>query len=81
MLVVQTDVVGKQVQGPVIGEGLWNGYEFAGFICAFWLWVEHVVFGDEMACTRMQRAGKKGAHDQVCQSSAASIPQEKVIEG
>lgn len=53
VLVVQTDVVGKQIQRPVIGEGLWNRYEVAGVFCAFWLWVEHVMFGDEMACTRM----------------------------
>ncbi len=38
------------------------------------------MFGDEVACTRMQRACKKGAHDQVYQGLAAGIPQEKGIE-
>ena len=81
MLVMQTHVVGKHVQRPVVGEGLWNGYKVAGFNCAFRLWVKNIVLGDEMARTRMQRARKKGAHDQVYQRSAASVPQKKVIEG
>lgn len=54
VLIVQTDVVGKQVERPVIGEGFWNGYEVAGFMRAFGLRVEDIVLGDEVACTRMQ---------------------------
>lgn len=81
VLVVQTHVVGKHVQWSVIREGLWNRHEVVGFFCAFRLWVEHIMLGDEMACTRMQRAGQKRAHDQVCQGSATCVPQEKVIEG
>lgn len=81
VLVVQTHVVSKYIQWPVIRIGLRNGYKIAGFFCALRLWIEHIVLGDEMACTRMQRAGKKGAHDQVCQGPAASIVQENVVEG
>ena len=39
------------------------------------------MLGNKVACTRMQRAGKERAHDQVYKSSAASIAQENVIEG
>lgn len=33
-----------------------------------------------MACAGMQRAGKEGAHDEVCQGLTANKTQEKVIE-
>ena len=33
-----------------------------------------------MACARMQRAGKEGAHDKVCQGLTASKTQEDIVE-
>ena len=80
MLVVQSHIIGKHIQRPVIRKGLWNGHKIAGFFCALRLWVEHIVLGDKMACARMQRAGKEGARDEVYQGLTASKTQEKVIE-
>lgn len=81
VLVVQAHVVSEHVQWPVIRKGFWDGYKVAGFSRTFRLWVEHIMLGNKVACTRMQRAGKERAHDQVHKSSAASIAQENVIEG
>lgn len=81
VLVVQTDVIGEEVERSVVRVGL-GKWDLVGGVrrVLFWL-LENVVFGDEVACDRVQGAGEEGAQDEVAERLAADVLHEEVVDG
>ena len=81
VLVVQTDVVGEEVERSVVRVGL-GKWDLVGGVrrVLFWL-LENVVFGDEVARARMERSGEEAAHDQVAQCPSSCEADKCEVEG
>jgi len=80
VLVVQTDVVGEEVERSVVRVGL-GKWDLVGGVRRVLLGLlENVVLGDEVACARMERSGEKAAHDQVAQCPSSCESNEREVE-
>lgn len=66
VLVVQPNIVGKEVERAVVREGLWWRRAILGCVLGRGSSVvEDVVLGDEVACAGVERAGEEGGEDEV----------------
>ena len=58
MFIVETNVVGKEIEGTVVGECFWRwGVGFGCDCSCDGGAVEEVVFCDEVSCARVEGAG------------------------
>lgn len=87
VLVVQTHVVGQDVQNTVVRERLWWRRQLSllallvRFLQGARVLCENVVLGDEVACYGVQGAGEEGAQDEVAERLAADVLHEEVVDG
>lgn len=81
VLVVQPDIVGQDVEGAVVGKGLWNGDLVVGVPLSRGDGLVDVVLGDEVAGQRVQAAGKEGGEQQVEESVDRSEAEEEDVKG
>jgi len=83
MLIMQSHIVRQEIEWAIIRERLWDrdghiawpGGLFQGRA------VEDVVFGDEVARTRVQGAGQEGAKDEVYEGVWGGVRDEEVVKG
>lgn len=80
VLVVEADVVGEEVQGPVVREGLGHGDLVRRLPLRRRHRLVHVVLGDEVARRRVQAPRQEGRQEQVEQGLLAQERDEHVVE-
>lgn len=73
MLVMQTHVVGKDIERSIVRERLRKWDPVLRVPCCGGLLLENVVLGDEVARTGVQRAGQERAQKQVYQRLSPNI--------
>lgn len=81
VLVVQADVVGEPVQGPVVGEGLGDGDAVLRVLLGRGDGLVDVVLGDEVAGQRVQAAGEEGGEEEVEDGVERGEAVEDEVEG
>lgn len=81
VLVVQADVVGEPVEGPVVGEGLGHGDHVAGVPLRGGDGFVDVVLGDEVAGHGVEAACEEGGEQEVQQGVGGRVAQQEGVEG
>lgn len=81
VLVVEADVVGEEVEGPVVRVGLGHGEAVGRVGLGRGHGRVDVVLGDEVARQRVQAAGEERRQDEVEQGFAAQGAQDDGVEG
>lgn len=81
VLVVEADVVGEEVEGPVVGEGLWDGDAVGGVLLLGGDGLVDVVLCDEVAGEGVEGAGEEGGDEEVEDGVGAPEGVEGVVEG
>lgn len=81
VLVVQADVVGQEVEGPVVAEGLWDGDVVLGVAGLGRDSLVDVVLRDEVASQRVEGTGEERREDEVKQRLTRSdASDQEVVE-
>lgn len=80
VLVVQADVVGEPVEGPVVGEGLGDGDAVVRVALLGGDVLVDVVLGDEVAGEGVEAAGEEGGEEEVDEGLDAGEVDEEDVE-
>ena len=80
MLVMKTYIICEDVQWAIIRKCFRYWSQARGISCARRLFLEYVMFGDEMSRARVQRSCEERAHDEVCQRTRSNILDKHVVK-